>query len=153
MYIDQSMEIHKVFSMQSLQIASVYTLAILPEMGSCPVSHDICFSGGILFLKTGRIVANEIDPGAPPLSAGPNQRPIMTRRRETHLEKRVGQPLGIHLFIKLDEPPADIKSILKVYGELQFLVQMVDGTVEGLAAFQYKIGPLFNTVCQGRQRG
>ena len=51
--------------MHSLQIDSVYVLAILSEMGTHAVSLDIRVGGGIVFLKTGRIVAYEIDPGAP----------------------------------------------------------------------------------------
>jgi len=39
--------------MHPLQVASVYALAIFPEMGSHPVSLEIRFGGGIVFLKTG----------------------------------------------------------------------------------------------------
>ena len=89
MLLDKLLKFKKVFSMHSLQIASVDVLAILSEMGTHAVSLDIRFGGGIVFLKTGRIIAHEIDPGAPALPSGPNQRAVMASGRETHLNNCV----------------------------------------------------------------
>jgi len=56
MLLDKLLKFNKVFSMHSLQIASVDVLAILSEMGTHAVSLDIRFGGGMVFLKTGRII-------------------------------------------------------------------------------------------------
>ena len=77
MFLDQLTKLHKTVAMQSLQIAAVDAFAILSKMGSRAVSLDFRFGGGIVFFKTGRIVAYEIDPGAPTFPSGPNQRPIV----------------------------------------------------------------------------
>ena len=112
MLLDKFAELHKVLLMQSFQITFVYTLAILSKMGSRPVLFQLCFGGGIVFLKTRGIVADKIDPGTPALSSSTNQRAIMARGRETHFKKGIRQSLGVHLFIKINEGATGFKGFL-----------------------------------------
>ena len=72
----------------------------------------------------------------------------MTGRGEANLKQCVRQALVIHVFIQPDKAPGHLEGVFKRHGELQFLVQVVNGAVKGLTALQHQVRPFFETMGQ-----
>jgi len=142
----------KVFPVQSFQIPTVNIFAVLSQVGARPDIFNQLFGSSVVILEAVRIIANQIDPGGTAFASGSDQGPVMTARREANFENRVGQPGGVHFFIQLDEAPGHLEGVFKGHGKLQFLVQVVYGTIIGFAAFQHEVGSFFETMRQRRHR-
>src|SRR5918998_2377461 len=148
-FLHELHEPREVVPVQPLHIRSGEALAELPQVRAGPELSYQLFGGCVVLFEAARVVADEVYPRAATIPAGADQGTVVSLRREPHLEERVGQTRGVHLLVEPDKAPARLEGVLERDRELQFLMQVVDGAVEGPVALQHEMTPQTGAVGEG----
>jgi hypothetical protein len=113
--------------------------AEFPEVRASSDIFDLGFGGGVIRVEPARVVADQIDPTRTTIAAGSDQRAIVIRRRESDFQKRVWQIARVHIFEQAEKSFALDPSVGVWNREFEFLMKVIDRSVERLVALHHQI--------------